>query len=84
MMNLANNHHFVYSVNFHGAEVVNYPWDYTYIAHPDENWYISTSFVYANNAIANGPSGYFTSVSSNGITNGADWYVITNVADRTG
>ncbi|HQM03309.1 MAG TPA: M14 family zinc carboxypeptidase [Candidatus Cloacimonas sp.] len=78
MMNLANNHHFVYSVNFHGgAEVVNYPWDYTYTAHPDENWYISTSFVYANNAIANGPSGYFTSVSSNGITNGADWYVIT-------
>ena len=77
MMNFANNHHFVLAANFHGgAEVVNYPWDYTYTLHPDNNWWINASLVYANSVQANGPSGYFTSVSSNGITNGAAWYVI--------
>ncbi len=78
MMNLANNHHFVLAANFHGgAEVVNYPWDYTYSLHPDNNWWISTSLVYANSVKANGPAGYFTSVASSGITNGAAWYVIS-------
>jgi len=77
MMNFANNHHFVLAANFHGgAEVVNYPWDYTYTLHPDNNWWISTSLVYANSVQANGPTGYFTGISSNGITNGAAWYVI--------
>lgn len=77
MMAFANNHHFVLAANFHGgAEVVNYPWDYTYTLHPDNNWWISTSLVYANSVQANGPSGYFTGISSNGITNGAVWYVI--------
>jgi hypothetical protein len=37
--------------------------------HPDNNWWINASLVYANSVQANGPSGYFTSVSSNGITN---------------
>jgi len=78
MMALANNHHFVLAANFHGgSEVVNYPWDYTYTLHPDNNWWIATSLVYANSAQANGPAGYFTSVASSGISNGAVWYVIT-------
>jgi hypothetical protein len=77
LMDFANAHSFVFGINYHGgAEVVNYPWDYTYTLHPDDAWFISSSLVYASNAQANGPSGYFTSVSSNGITNGADWYVI--------
>ncbi len=77
LMDFANAHNFVFGINYHGgAEVVNYPWDYTYTLHPDDAWFISSSLVYASNAQANGPSGYFTSVSSNGITNGADWYVI--------
>lgn len=77
MMTFANNHHFVLAANFHGgAEVVNYPWDYTYSLHPDNNWWIDASFSYANSAMANGPAGYFTDVSDNGISNGAVWYVI--------
>ncbi|HPV14575.1 MAG TPA: M14 family zinc carboxypeptidase [Candidatus Cloacimonadota bacterium] len=77
MMDFANSRDFVFGANFHGgAEVVNYPWDYTYTLHPDDAWFISSSLVYASNAQANGPSGYFTGISSNGITNGADWYSI--------
>lgn len=77
MMALSNAHHFAYGVNFHGGtEVVNYPWDYTYSLHPDNSWYISTSLVYASSAQSHGPAGYFTDINSNGITNGAAWYVI--------
>lgn len=77
MMNFANNHNFVFGANYHGgAEVVNYPWDYTYTLHPDNSWFISSSLVYASSVQANGPTGYFTGISSNGITNGAAWYVI--------
>ena len=78
LMNFANAHSFVFGANYHGgAEVVNYPWDNTYTRHADDAWFISSSLVYASNAQADGPSGYFTSVASNGITNGADWYVIS-------
>ena len=78
MMDFANAHNFVFGANFHGgAEVVNYPWDYTYTLHADDAWFISSSLVYASNAQANGPSGYFTGISSNGIINGADWYRIS-------
>jgi hypothetical protein len=78
MMNLANANQFALSANFHGgAEVVNYPWDYTYALHPDNSWWVSTSLAYAQSVQAYGPAGYFTSVSANGITNGAAWYVIT-------
>lgn len=77
MMALSNAHHFVHGANFHGGtEVVNYPWDYTYSLHPDDSWYISSSLVYASSAQSHGPSGYFTDINSNGITNGAAWYVI--------
>ena len=77
LMDFANAHSFVFGVNYHGgAEVVNYPWDYTYTRHPDDAWFLSSSLVYASNAQANGPSGYFTGISSNGVTNGADWYSI--------
>ncbi|HPN41721.1 MAG TPA: M14 family zinc carboxypeptidase [Candidatus Cloacimonadota bacterium] len=77
MMDFANAHNFVFGANYHGGmEVVNYPWDYTYTLHPDDDWFISSSLVYASNVQADGPAGYFTDVSPNGITNGADWYVI--------
>lgn len=78
VMNFANARHIAFGANFHGgSEVVNYPWDYTYTNHPDDSWYYSSSLVYAASAQAHGPSGYFTDVSDNGVTNGADWYVIT-------
>jgi hypothetical protein len=77
MMNFINSHHFTHGANFHGgAEVVNFPWDYTYSLHPDDSWYSTSSFAYANSAKANGPTGYFTSVDASGVTNGAAWYVI--------
>ena len=77
MMNLALSHRFALSANFHGgAEVVNYPWDFITALHPDNNWWITTSLAYAQSAQANGPAGYFTGISSNGITNGAAWYMV--------
>ncbi|MDD3563508.1 MAG: M14 family zinc carboxypeptidase [Candidatus Cloacimonetes bacterium] len=77
MMDFAEQHSFVFGINYHGgAEVVNYPWDYTSTLHPDNAWFVSSSLVYASNVQADGPSGYFTGIGSNGITNGAAWYSI--------
>ena len=77
MMNFAEDNNIVLSANFHGgAEVANYPWDGTYRAHVDESWLKMISLVYANSAINNSPSGYFKSITSSGVTNGADWYQI--------
>ncbi|MEA2105622.1 MAG: M14 family zinc carboxypeptidase [Bacteroidota bacterium] len=76
MMNFAQNHHFVLTANFHGGvELANYPWDHTYRRHPDDEWFIRVSRDYATSAQNNSPSGYFTG-QNNGITNGADWYVV--------
>ena len=80
-MALAESTHFVLSANFHGgAEVVNYPWDYSFDRHPDDLWWILISAEYANNVQADGANNgfpnYFTSITSNGITHGADWYLV--------
>lgn len=77
--------HFVVSLMGHGgALVVNYPWDYTYTRAPDDAALIRLSLEYSS---ANLPmyNGSFTQ----GITNGADWYVASGtlqdwVYDRTG
>lgn len=68
----ANAHHFVISENGHGgALVVNYPWDYTLTRAPDDAALIKLSLEYAthNLPMYNGPF-------DQGITNGADWYVV--------
>ena len=76
MMDLAQEYLFTMSANFHGgAEVVNYPWDNTYDRHADDAWWQYVSTEYANKAHAVSSS-YMTD-ENNGITNGADWYVIT-------
>ena len=78
MMNFADAHNFNLSINSHsGAEVMNYPWDTWSRRHIDDNWYQYASLIYADLAIANSPSGYFTSTSSNGVINGYDWYPIS-------
>jgi len=80
MMDYAGTRNFVLGANLHGgAEVANYPWDgYTTAQkkHPDNNWFRQLCQQYVGFAKANGPSGYFTSVTTSGITNGGDWYVV--------
>ncbi|WP_299365585.1 M14 family zinc carboxypeptidase [Winogradskyella sp.] len=73
---LAKENHFVISANFHGGiELVNYPWDNTYDRHPDDSWFIHTAGEYRDNAQKNSPKGYMDD-ENNGITNGADWYLV--------
>ena len=75
-MQLAEDNHFVIAANFHGGiELVNYPWDNTYDRHPDDSWYILTAGEYRDNAQNDGPAGYMDAVN-NGITHGADWYLV--------
>jgi len=78
-MDFASDHHFVMSVNFHGgAEVFNYPWDYFGTStkpHPDRDLFLELGANYVEEArLLN--SSYLTSVTSSGVTNGADWYQI--------
>ncbi len=67
------NRNFVISENGHtGAMVVNYPWDYTYTRAPDDAALILLSLEYStyNLPMYNGDW-------PQGITNGADWYVVS-------
>lgn len=69
----ARAHHFAVSLNGHGgAKVANYPWDYTYTRAPDDAALQKLSLEYStyNLPMYNGDF-------PQGITNGADWYVIT-------
>lgn len=75
-MELAVQHPFVMSANFHGgAEVVNYPWDTWSRRHADDAWWILVSREYADSAQFYSPAGYMTDLN-NGITNGYDWYSV--------
>ncbi|MFH0865263.1 MAG: M14 family zinc carboxypeptidase, partial [Bacteroidota bacterium] len=77
-MSFADTMCFNIAANFHGgASVVNYPWDDKYPLAADDNWWQYVSNNYADTAQAFGSSGYFTDVTSSGITNGAAWYIIT-------
>ncbi len=71
--NYCNSNHFVTGLNYHGgALVVNYPWDWTYTLSPDNDALIQHSLEYStwNLPMYNGSF-------PQGITNGAEWYVIT-------
>jgi len=64
---------FVISLMGHGgALVVNYPWDYTYTRAPDDAALIELSLEYSTRNLP-----MYNGAFSQGITNGADWYVIT-------
>ena len=74
-MQLAEDYPFVMAANYHGgAQVVNYPWDNTYTRHADDAWwqYVSREYAQLCQAVS---SSYMTG-QNNGITNGADWYMI--------
>ncbi|MDH3937532.1 MAG: M14 family zinc carboxypeptidase [candidate division Zixibacteria bacterium] len=77
MMNLADAHNFVLSMNFHGGtEVQNYPWDTWVQRHADEDWWQRVCHAYADTAQQYSPGGYMTGYND-GITNGYDWYTIS-------
>ena len=76
LMQFAQDNHFVMAANYHGgAEVMNYPWDNTHTLHADDLWWQLVCLEYANLCKAVSPN-YMTDVSSNGVTNGAAWYMI--------
>ncbi len=74
-MSFAKDYQFTMSANYHGgAEVVNYPWDNSKKRHVDDKWWQMISRQYADLAHEENPD-YMTD-RNNGVTNGADWYVI--------
>lgn len=75
LMQFAYDIPFVMGANYHGgAEVVNYPWDNTYTLHPDDAWFILTGREYAD--LTHEVSSSYMIDLNNGITNGAQWYMI--------
>ncbi len=75
MMDFMKKHNFSLSMNFHGgAEVLNYPWDGTYTNHTDDDWFQLVCRSYAD-TVHTIDDTYMTDLN-NGITNGADWYLI--------
>lgn len=74
VMDFGNLHNFVLSANFHGgALVANYPWDYTFALAPDNALLIEAALTYAHHNLPM----YNSTEFNQGITNGAEWYVIT-------
>ena len=76
MMQFAQDNNFVMAANYHGgAEVMNYPWDNTHTLHADDAWWqlVSLEYVALCRQVS---SSYMTDTYSNGITNGAAWYMI--------
>ena len=74
-MQLAEDYDFVMGANYHGgSEVVNYPWDNTHTLHADDDWYRLVSREYAD-LCQQHDTNYMDDLN-NGITNGADWYMI--------
>jgi PKD repeat protein len=68
---------FTMSANYHGgAEVMNYPWDAVYDDHADRSWYEYVCTEYVQNA-RQVYSSYMSDTYNDGVTGGADWYVIT-------
>ena len=74
-MQLAQENNFVMGANYHGgAEVMNYPWDNTYTLHADDVWYQMISHEYAD--LCHQVNSNYMTDYNNGITNGAQWYMI--------
>ena len=74
-MQFAQDNNFVMGANYHGgAEVMNYPWDNTYTLHADDAWWQLVSHEYAD--LCHQVNSNYMTDYNNGITNGAQWYMI--------
>ena len=74
-MDFAEEIPFAMAANYHGgAEVMNYPWDNTYTLHADDAWYQMISHEYADEC--HKVNQHYMTDYNNGITNGAQWYMI--------
>lgn len=74
-MELADEYQFTMAANYHGgAEVINYPWDNSKSRHVDDKWWQMISRQYAD--LAQEENSDYMTDRDNGITNGADWYMI--------
>jgi len=75
MMNFLGERLFSLSANIHaGWELVNYPWDYDLVFHPDDAWYQFISREYVDEVHSADPD--YMIMENNGITHGASWYDI--------
>ncbi len=76
MMQFLKGHGFTLAANLHGGdEVVNYPWDHASDLHADDQWYRFISREYADEAMAVDPD-YMFGWPDDGITNGAEWFIV--------
>lgn len=77
MMKFLRDRRFVLSANFHaGSEVVNYPWDrWLSKLHADNSWFETISRAYAD-TVHNYSVESYMNYMDNGVTRGAEWYVI--------
>ena len=75
LMDFAQNYQFTMAANYHGgAEVMNYPWDNETDLHVDDAWWQLVSREYADLCHQVNPN--YMTFMNNGITNGAQWYMI--------
>lgn len=76
MMDLAQEHLFTMSANYHGgSEVMNYPWDTYQPLHADDAWWQLVCHEYAD--LTHEVSTNYMNQYNNGIINGYSWYTIT-------
>ena len=74
-MQFAEENAFVMGANYHGgAEVMNDPWDNPSTLHADDAWYQLISHEYAD--LTHEVNWNYMTDYNNGITNGAQWYMI--------
>ena len=75
LMDFAQNYQFTMAANYHGgAGVMNYPWDNETDLHVDDAWWQLVSREYADLCHQVNPN--YMTFKNNGITNGAQWYMI--------
>lgn len=75
MMDLAQEHLFTMSANYHGgSEVMNYPWDTYQPLHADDAWWQLVCHEYAD--LTHEVSTSYMNQYNNGIINGYSWYTI--------